>query len=119
MYSKEIINMGVRLGHIPDFLIKETIKSNYKFIFFYGSLVLFLFAIFAMGIVILNETESIMMDLIGASTLIVAFGSFVIVNIFSIETVYRSMFDVKNLAIEMLISEQLDFEFNNRLINEV
>lgn len=108
-YTKELIDMSLRLGHTPEYLVKTTIKSNYKFILFYCTLTLFAFCIFIASIVGLSE-DTILSDIIGTFGITVSLCGWGILNVMSAMVVFRSIFDRENLAVEILSEEQREYE---------
>lgn len=108
-YPKEITDMSFRLGHTPEHLIKSTIKYNYSFIFFYFILTLVALSIFVASIVGLKE-NTIISDIISSSGIIISVGGLILLNILSLRSVIRCIFDKENLAIEILVEEQREYE---------
>lgn len=108
-YPKEIMSMSLRLGHTPEYLILRTVRSNYNFILYYILITLFLVFLFFLSLNGYSE-NTIFADIICTFGLVSSLVSLIILNVLSIVTVIRSVFDKENLAIEILTNEQKEYE---------
>lgn len=112
MYPIELISISKRCNHAPEFLIKKMMKDNINNIWIFLFCQLGFWLLFALGIFLINHSNTIIADILCVWCIVSATASAIILAVLSRNNILRTLHDNRTFSIECLIDEEREYQKN-------